>query len=499
MDDKTTTNDRSAESNMVDPVTGVASNGASETKDPGGISKGYTDPNAARTPSSAAAPEPEVHILEERVTQVAEKTTLTPEASTLTKPEVSAVSTKPPLISAAAPARPAPTPAPTIEALRSQSKPPMKQQIPIVPKENLAGAAVSNDIAKILESVKLPERRPRDQAGASAPSVSAGVANTPATPSQKSAGADQVPPMTTPKKAESDTGSIAAVHTLKHDLQNVVRDNKMSLVKAASLEEDRRAHKEAPPGETPATKQRTRRTVGIIFGALILIGLGVAALLGVSFVMNQQQNPPQVDTGSSILFAEQSIPFSLGAKSPNDLKRTLEAARTVSQRTLGSIIRIVPVVATTLEDGTVQTRAATFQEFMLSIGARPPDDLVRALSNDFFLGVHAVDENAPLIIVPVSSYDHAFSAMLRWEDGLNADLAPFFTAVPLLGTDTNGLPIKRTYKDLVMRNYDTRVLKDDAGVVQLYYSFPTPNILVIAESPYSFPEILSRLQAGRRL
>jgi len=50
-----------------------------------------------------------------------------------------------------------------------------------------------------------------------------------------------------------------------------------------------------------------------------------------------------------------------------------------------------------------------------------------------------------------------------------------------------------------MRNYDARALKDDAGQIQLYYSFPTRNILIIAESPYTFAEVLSRLQAERRL
>ena len=50
-----------------------------------------------------------------------------------------------------------------------------------------------------------------------------------------------------------------------------------------------------------------------------------------------------------------------------------------------------------------------------------------------------------------------------------------------------------------MRNYDVRELTDDSGNIVLYYSFPTPNILVIAESPYSFTEILSRLQAEREL
>jgi hypothetical protein len=58
---------------------------------------------------------------------------------------------------------------------------------------------------------------------------------------------------------------------------------------------------------------------------------------------------------------------------------------------------------------------------------------------------------------------------------------------------------ERQFEDTVMQNFDVRELKDDNGDTQLYYSFPTRTILIIAESKYSFPEILSRLRADRRL
>jgi hypothetical protein len=89
--------------------------------------------------------------------------------------------------------------------------------------------------------------------------------------------------------------------------------------------------------------------------------------------------------------------------------------------------------------------------------------------------------------------------MLAWEPTMNTDFAPTFTAVTQFTYDKNGLPQRRTFEDVVMRNYDTRVLKDDSGTVQMYYSFPTPNILIISENPFSFTEILSRLQVQRRL
>ena len=89
--------------------------------------------------------------------------------------------------------------------------------------------------------------------------------------------------------------------------------------------------------------------------------------------------------------------------------------------------------------------------------------------------------------------------MLAWEKTMNADLSPVFTQVPMLKTDSNGLPVSRTFEDVVMNNYDVRALKDDSGAVQLYYSFPRPNILVIGESTYTFGEVLSRLQSARKL
>ena len=145
------------------------------------------------------------------------------------------------------------------------------------------------------------------------------------------------------------------------------------------------------------------------------------------------------------------------------------------------------------------TRPATLQEFLAALGTRASPDLVRALGSDFFFGIHTVDKNAPVLVIPVVSYEHAFAGMLAWERTMNADLAPVFTAVPDQVAGPGGLPQKRQFNDLVMRNYDVRALKDDAGVIELYYSFPTKELLIIAESPYSFAEVLSRLRAGGKL
>ncbi len=289
---------------------------------------------------------------------------------------------------------------------------------------------------------------------------------------------------------------VNALHTLKDDLQNVVREEKISLVRAVSLEQDRNARekKDFAPIAPPHQKK-----TGMIFAAFLMLTLGGAALFGVYAVMQTRNTNEPAPAGNSILFAESSAQFALDNQAPDDLKRKLAGARTGLQGALGSITAVIPTKSVQAEDGTMQLRAASLGEFLSAIGASPPDQFLRAVDGRFFFGFHVVDTNAPIFVIPVTSYDRAFAGMLAWEGSLNADLSPIFQPLSATVLDQNGLPALRTFTDDVMRNYDVRELKDDQGKVRLYYSFPSKNVLVIAESPYSFAEILSRLQASRQL
>ncbi len=372
------------------------------------------------------------------------------------------------------------------------------QTPPSTPRLQQDPETLNADIAKILKEVTLPERR-RSEATADIKAEAQEPLQQVFEQHPETAQTTITTILTPERTEEKQQKKVNPVHTLKDDLQGIVHDQKISLVRAVSLEEDRRTRGKDTPEETLGEEQRSKRTSAIIFSAVLLFVVGGGALWGVYSIARKPPVTPSLQTTSSILFSEKSVTFSLSNRSPRDLKQMFAEARISSAGTLASITRVIPIVATTNPDGAAQDLPATFAEFMRSIGAHIPDDLIRALGSDFFFGIHTVDENAPFIIVPVTSYDHAFAGMLAWEGTLNADLAPAFTAVSPLTVDPNGIPSKRTFQDLIMRNYDVRALKDDTGEIQLYYSFPTQNILVIAESPYSFTEILSRLQAGRNL
>lgn len=308
------------------------------------------------------------------------------------------------------------------------------------------------------------------------------------------------PPANQPQKKKDDaqeSSIITPLRTLKNDLQNIVRTNKISLVHAAALEQEK---KRGQPKKAERAKHSSRMRT-IVFATLTLLVVGSAALVGVAILSQEPSDPTKPSAASSILFAENAVLVSLEGTSAIDTKRSITDVRARTSGTLGSVTQLTLTVPEENPARSEETlsRPATLEEFFTAIGARSSPDLLRALSNEFFFGVHTVDENAPVLVVPVLSYERAFAGMLAWEEMLNVDLSPIYTAVPTQTIGESGLPERRRFEDVVMRNYDVRALRDDSGEIQLYYAFPTRDLLIIGESSYSFAEVLNRLRAERRL
>lgn len=379
---------------------------------------------------------------------------------------------------------PVPTPAPTPKPVSPLPAPQAAQP----------DASMQSDMAKILGNVKLPERHNQ-----TAPQKASETKydTTLADPTREMPRA--VPGFTPPEKPQGAPASkdgLGSLHTLKDDLQHVVQENKISYVRAVALEEEKRHRIE----ERSSAPRINKRSLLNIFILALLVGTGLMAIGAVYVVMQQRGEESNATLRSNILFAEQNVPFPIDNEAPGDVRRTLASARNSGSLTLGAILQIIPVhTVTDPENGAVSATPITFGEFLSALGTRAPAELARALSDEFFFGIHTVDENAPVIIVPVTSYERAFAAMLEWEPYMNIDLEPLFTLLPPRAQTQNGTLVERVFEDTVMRNYDVRALKDDQGMIQLYYSFPTRNVLIIAESPYSFTEIMSRLRADRRL
>lgn len=289
--------------------------------------------------------------------------------------------------------------------------------------------------------------------------------------------------------------NIPSVHTLKDDLQDVVESEKISAVKAAALEAKKRERRDSTSLTQVSRGPRSHTVLKTILAAFLLIILGVGALLVVSVVKNQRAINEGTTTLSSIMFSEQTLSYPIQGKTGVPLRQELSLARTQIQIPLGAITRIASVLPQA--DGT--PRVVSAQEFLSALGAAIPGDLAQSLSDEYFFGVHSLDQNVPVLVLPLTDYEHAFAGMLGWEKSISDDLRPLFTHVPAETLMSDGTLVSRKFEDVIIQNYDVRVLKDATGTVRLLYSFPTRNFLIIAESPNSFVEVLSRLRAERRL
>ncbi|OGG76227.1 hypothetical protein A3A34_03265 [Candidatus Kaiserbacteria bacterium RIFCSPLOWO2_01_FULL_50_24] len=295
-------------------------------------------------------------------------------------------------------------------------------------------------------------------------------------------------------EALQKSNTLSSFRTLKEDLQGIVRNKKVSLVHAVALEEEKKHKRDKVLAADPIHSGRSQKKLLLAF---LLTILGLFALFGV-YIVTKSQSARSTPLPSAIIFSEQTTLFPLDKQPFGEVKRNLSALRSFTQLTLGAMTRVMPIVSVQV-DGVTEDRPATLAEFFNALGIPAPNDLTRSLGKEFFFGIHVVDENVPVFVASVTSYERAFAAMLAWEKNINADLSPIFTPVSPFILDENGLLVQRPFEDLVIRNYDVRALRDDESTIQLYYSFPTRNILIVAESTYSFTEVLSRLRAERRL
>lgn len=493
------------------------------------------DDKAKTTEATGAVPEhrntePEARIIEEIIVRPASAPTRPPVPGTAPPPKVTPPAPISPQQEKTVPAPPVPaitfgsfTPNNLGVALEQKSPTPPAREIPPtpvpvaapLPRENAAAqpppfsTRPAPDVPQILQGIKLPERHvvPGSTVPQAAPrTYDTSLGSMISDDDKKTVVTPQTGTVTTgPQKQKDDedhpTFVVAPVRTLKNDFQDIVRDKKMSYVRAASLEQDKKRDR-GRVSELETKTPPSRRTFMIIFGAILFLVLGSATLFGISVIMQERSGTVATPDDTSLLFTESAVTLPLENLSAFDVKSLLSQMRGASGA-LGSITRVIPTIRGGLLSGTegdtAVAREASLEEFLSALGAHASSNLIRALDDTFFFGIHTVDKNAPVFVIPVLSYERAFAGMLEWEGAMNADLTPAFTSVPSTIMGENGILEKRQFEDVIMRNYDTRALKDNSGTIQLFYSFPTRNILIIAESPYSFVEVLARLRAERKL
>ena len=135
---------------------------------------------------------------------------------------------------------------------------------------------------------------------------------------------------------------------------------------------------------------------------------------------------------------------------------------------------------------------ASAEDILKLLSSRAPSALVRSMSGDNMFGLIQVQgESIPFWIIEIDSFENAFDGILDWEDFIQEDLVPVFS-------DNEQTP-DPIFIDVVSRNKDIRVLRNNAGEELLVHTFLDKNTLLITEKEIAFKELLPLFISSKQI
>lgn len=293
---------------------------------------------------------------------------------------------------------------------------------------------------------------------------------------------NQVRPDTLENKA-------AVLHTLKQDVEGLVQNRKVSMVRAAALESDKTITAADLDKDPVVAQQNTWLLVSAaIIGTLALVTAGAAYYAYTMTSALSQDKITQARYDTALVFFEHVQPFDITDLESYELRGGLAQLRDSIPATLGSV---------TLFDfmhkmydptsGTYVTEPVDLPTFLRALKPHIPETLLSSLSGEYFVGVHAIEENAPFIMLKITEPDRAFAGMLSWEKQIGQDLQPFF--------ESRGVPVGGEilqFSDISVDSIDARVVRGADGNIRIIYAITEKNILVITNNIQTLREVTDR-------
>ena len=225
----------------------------------------------------------------------------------------------------------------------------------------------------------------------------------------------------------------------------------------------------------------------IILGAAIIVGVGI----GVVFFYREPKpavTPPKKEAPQTRAIALLGSERRAGAFVA--IQNGLQAISIPQNE-----IRAVPLTY----GGTAIT---TLQLFDM-LEANAPGPLVRALGDIPVLGLHGFQGGQPFLLFGVSSYDFAFAGMLGWEETLLQNIGPLFGVnerdllLRVGSTTDEALQNRIVFKDVVIRNKDTRAAFNPEGGIVFIYLFIDKQTLILTTNEDTAKVLISKAGGGR--
>ncbi len=283
----------------------------------------------------------------------------------------------------------------------------------------------------------------------------------------------------TPKKPEEEHKPIKSLRTFAGDVEEAIEKEKFSTATIALAEQKRREERHEKIEEFPEVKNRTSL---YIYGAIGLFVLSIVLVAGVYIWRNRQDKKIVERPVTPISFTKLDT-FPIAGKNKDALQTEILSQQKSFNSPINSVLFINFVDTFNKADDVSSLISLIFPNI--------PSSLARSFAGNYMFGIYAYDVNAPFIILNTNDYALSYSGMLKWENSIPYDLGKIFNITPNASTTLK-------FIDKSIKNYDMRVLTDDARNTLLVYSFINRNTLVITKNENIFSAIVAKYEISKQ-
>ena len=276
------------------------------------------------------------------------------------------------------------------------------------------------------------------------------------------------------------------LRTFQSDLADTIKSGEGSIVKIA-MAENRKKERERENIDPAALKNRLFMYGGITLAIVAIAALGYIGYLKLPktvSVSRTQSNTPTLITTDSIKG------LNVTNLSRDNVRDMIGQEYTNASQTINTIEQVVPFTQT---DQTQPQHLLTTEEFFKTLQSSIPTELLRSLDPTFTIGIYAYNGSGLFLAFKTNSYNTAFAGMLSWENDIFDEFYRIF-AIPSAGSSL----FAGHFKDMVIKNQDTRALVDDKGRPVLFYTFlgEDKSIIIITNNQDTLQEVVNRLTAN---
>ncbi|MCI0542674.1 hypothetical protein L0Y69_02920 [bacterium] len=287
------------------------------------------------------------------------------------------------------------------------------------------------------------------------------------------------------------SADLPSLRTYKADVAHAMQDEKTSLVKIV-LEEQRAKFKRREENSPKATKNL------VLISVSVLLSIATIGLVYYAFIRkNLTEDEITLNTLNvrPIIFVEKNREIVVDTSFEAAAREKIRNHIANDKLTLDTIeyVFFTEEISVETEEGIIKQKTVVAPDkFFGFIDLSMPGILHRALGEDYMFGIHYFNDNSPFFVLTTQYYDNMFAGVLEWERRLSEEM------LALWGQSAKGKELRnRRFEDLVIKNNDTRALRDFDGKIALVYMFKDEKTLIITTNEDTLLEVSRRLDLSR--